>query len=64
MSCNADIKIVPDKESCPYDAIVGVNTLHDWRVNLDFVDKVTVIDGLSHPMKTRDAYRDRTHLMN
>ena len=64
MSCTADVRIVPNIESCPYDAIIGVSTLHKWKVQLDFISKTTVIDGLSHPMKTKDAYRDHNHLMN
>ena len=64
MSCTADIKRIRSRRSVQYDAIIGVKTLHAWGVTMQFKEKVLEIDGISRPMKDKDAFKDNTFLMN
>ena len=64
MACTADIRRVRSRRSVQYDAIIGVKTLHAWGVTMHFKEKVLEIDGISRPMKDKDAFKDNTFLMN
>ncbi len=64
MSCTADIKRIRSKRSVQYDAIIGVKTLHAWGVTMHFKEKVLEIDGISRPMKEKDALKNEPILMN
>ena len=64
MSCTADIKRIRSRRSVQYDAIIGVKTLHAWGVTMQFKEKVLEIDGISRPMKDKDAFKNETILMN
>ena len=63
MSCAADVKRVKNKKAVKYDAIIGIKTLHAWKVNMDFENKELRIDGLTRPMRSKDAFLEQ-NLMN
>lgn len=64
MSCTADVRRIKDKRSVQYDAIIGIKTLHEWGVLLNFRDRLLDIDGIARPMKHKDDFKDRQQLYN
>lgn len=64
MSCTADVRRIKDKRSVQYDAIIGIKTLHEWGVLLNFRDRLLDIDGIARPMKNKDDFKDRQQLYN
>ena len=64
MSCTADVKRVHSRSKVQYDAIIGIKTLHAWGVTMLFREKLLEIDGITRPMKDKDAFKDKINLMN
>ena len=47
-----------------YDIIIGLETLSDWRMILDFHDKTVTIDHVELPMKSLQRLRNQKVLDN
>ena len=56
MSSTADVRRIKNKADVKYDAIIGIKTLHKWKVNMDFENKELRIDGLARPMKDKSVF--------
>ena len=61
---SADIVEVPRHETPPYDLIIGVKTMSEWKVNLDFDQQLISVDEQNLPMRSIKSLSNPNEVMS
>ena len=61
---SADIVEIPKHETPPYDLIIGVKTMTEWKVNLDFDQQLISVDGQKLPMRSIKSLSNPNEVMS
>ena len=61
---SADIVEIPKHETPPYDLIIGVKTMTEWKVNLDFDQQLISVDGQKLPMRSIKSLSNPSEVMS
>lgn len=64
LTCKPDVKVCSTGHKPTYDIIIGVETLAEWGVLLDFQSRSITLDGITLPMKDANQLKDSRSLNN